>query len=72
MGFVTLLRELLTEDELHSWGWRIPFLASVILGIIGLYLRSNLHESEAFTRVKERGLTDGLPSSHHFLISSIS
>ena len=57
MGFVTLLREVLTENELNRWGWRVPFLSSVILGFVGLYLRYNLHESEEFMRVKNRGLT---------------
>jgi MFS transporter, MHS family, proline/betaine transporter len=63
MGFVTLLREILSEHDLQSWGWRIPFLASVLLGIVGLYLRFHLNESEAFVKVKNRGLTDGTVSS---------
>jgi hypothetical protein len=55
MGFVTILREVLSEDEMQRWGWRIPFLASVLLGLLGLYLRSQLHESEEFMKVKNRG-----------------
>jgi MFS family permease len=55
MGFVTILREVLSEDDMRSWGWRVPFLASVLLGVIGLYLRSQLHESEEFMKVKNRG-----------------
>jgi MHS family proline/betaine transporter-like MFS transporter len=58
MGFVTILRELLTHHDMYQWGWRIPFLSSFILGVIGLYLRYNLHESEEFMKVKNRGLTD--------------
>ena len=55
---MTILRELLSSEALHSWGWRVPFLASVILGLVGLFLRKNLHESEEFVKVKSRGLTD--------------
>lgn len=54
-----MLREGLPEKQFLSWGWRIPFLLSVVLGIIGLYLRFHLQESEEFVKVKKRGLTDG-------------
>jgi MFS transporter, MHS family, proline/betaine transporter len=53
MAFVTLLRELLTPSDLYQWGWRIPFLSSMLVGSIGIYLRSYLHESEAFVRYKQ-------------------
>lgn len=65
MGFVTILREVLTDNEMNTWGWRIPFLSSVILGVIGLYLRKNLHESEEFMKVKNRGLTTVQNNSSH-------
>jgi metabolite-proton symporter len=39
---------LLPEDQLIAWGWRIPFLASAILVIFGLYLRSRLDETIVF------------------------
>lgn len=38
----------LTEDALHSWGWRIPFLVSGPLGLIALYLRMKLEDTPAF------------------------
>jgi len=44
-----LQRIFLTEQEMHAWGWRIPFVIGAILSLIALYLRSNLHETEAFT-----------------------
>ena len=36
-----------------SWGWRVPFLASAILVVVGLFIRLKLMESPAFERVKE-------------------
>jgi MFS transporter, MHS family, shikimate and dehydroshikimate transport protein len=42
-----------TESAFASWGWRVPFLASAILVIIGLVIRLKLMESPAFERVKE-------------------
>ncbi len=43
-----LQRIFLTEQQMHEWGWRIPFVIGAILSLIALYLRSNLHETEAF------------------------
>lgn len=38
----------LSESDLHSWGWRIPFLLAAPLGLYGLYIRRNTTESQAF------------------------
>lgn len=43
-----LLLVVLSEDQLISWGWRIPFLASFFLMLFALWLRSNLKESPVF------------------------
>jgi len=42
-----------SEAAFASWGWRVPFLASAILVIVGLVIRLKLMESPAFERVKE-------------------
>jgi metabolite-proton symporter len=43
----------MSESSFESWGWRVPFLASAILVIVGLVIRLKLMESPAFQRVKE-------------------
>lgn len=43
---------LLSEDSLMSWGWRIPFLMSVVGGFIGSIMRRTLREPEEFTQAK--------------------
>jgi MHS family alpha-ketoglutarate permease-like MFS transporter len=46
LGVLILLqRAFLTEEQLHSWGWRIPFAVGAILAIIVMYLRRSLQES---------------------------
>jgi MFS family permease len=38
----------LTPDELHSWGWRIPFLIGLVIGPVGFYMRLKLQETPEF------------------------
>lgn len=55
LGIQLILQKLiLTEAQLHDWGWRIPFVIGAFLAVIALYLRRNLHETEAFEAQKEK------------------
>jgi len=47
-AIVSLLVNFLPPDQLETWGWRIPFLISGPIGVIGLYLRLKLEETPAF------------------------
>lgn len=54
LGIQLILQKLLlTEVQLEDWGWRIPFVIGAILSIVALYLRANLHETEAFENKKQ-------------------
>jgi metabolite-proton symporter len=44
-----LLTHNLNDADFFSWGWRIPFIASALLVLVGLYVRLNLEETPAFT-----------------------
>ena len=46
-GFGLLLSSTLSEADLQNWGWRIPFLFGVLIGPIGLYIRSNIEDATA-------------------------
>lgn len=50
-GTFLLLSWLLTEEQFMSWGWRIPFVFSAVLVLIGLYVRVSLHETPVFAKV---------------------
>ncbi|WP_418346776.1 MFS transporter [Streptomyces fodineus] len=47
-ALVTVLNLALTDQQMLSWGWRVPFLVAGPLGVIGLYMRLKLEESPAF------------------------
>ncbi|MFJ3667235.1 shikimate transporter [Streptomyces sp. NPDC090106] len=52
-GFVLLMNSVLSESQFISWGWRVPFLSSVVLVAIGLWVRSRVQDGhEARVRVE--------------------
>ncbi len=51
----------LPEGQLLAWGWRVPFLLSVVLVGVGLFIRLRIQESPEFRRVKETGQASRLP-----------
>jgi len=56
----------LGEDAFKAWGWRIPFLVSVILLAVSLWIRARLAESPIFTKMKAQGTTSKAPLSEAF------
>jgi MFS transporter, MHS family, alpha-ketoglutarate permease len=48
LGIQLILQKVLSDAELHAWGWRIPFIIGAILSLVALYLRSTLYETKAF------------------------
>jgi metabolite-proton symporter len=53
-GIFLLLSNQLTDAQFFSFGWRIPFLASAALVIVGLYVRLTIHETPVFREALER------------------
>jgi MFS transporter, MHS family, shikimate and dehydroshikimate transport protein len=51
----------LSGDALLTWGWRVPFLLSVILIATGLFVRLSIYESPAFSQVRESGTEADMP-----------
>ena len=51
----------LSDEQFLSWGWRIPFLVSAVLIVIGLVIRLTLAESPDFAAVRERSGVVRLP-----------
>lgn len=60
------LVSLLPEQALFSWGWRIPFLASIVLLAVGWYIRVKVPESPDFEKVKEQAANIKVPALQVF------
>ncbi len=54
------------EAEFAKWGWRIPFLLSIFLLAISVWIRLQMEESPAFTKIKEEGKQSKAPLSEAF------
>jgi len=52
-GTFLLLSWLLTDEQFMQWGWRVPFILSAVLVLIGLYVRVSLNESPVFAKAKK-------------------
>ncbi|AZD04089.1 MULTISPECIES: MFS transporter [Pseudomonas] len=54
LAVLIVLQNVLTTEELQSWGWRIPFGIGALCAIVALYLRRGMEETESFTKKKEK------------------
>jgi len=60
-GIFLLLTQWLDDAQFMSWGWRVPFLASALLVLVGLYVRLRLQETPVFQRAIENNERVRLP-----------
>jgi len=59
-------QQAMSPEAFKSWGWRIPFLASIILVSISLYIRLKMKESPIFAQLKATGMTSAKPLTEAF------
>lgn len=55
LAVIILCRSSMSAESFSSWGWRIPFIGSIALLILSLYIRLKLHESPVFRQMKAEG-----------------
>jgi metabolite-proton symporter len=60
-GALALMTVLTTDEQFLEWGWRIPFLASVVLVFVGLYIRVGILETPVFAKLKAAGAVAKAP-----------
>ncbi|MCX5461479.1 MFS transporter [Streptomyces albidoflavus] len=63
----TLTTSLLSDETLHSWGWRVAFVIGGFLGLVGLWLRVSVEDTDSFTRAQGSGRTRSNPLKAMFV-----
>jgi MFS family permease len=59
-------RTAIGEEAFADWGWRVPFIVSILLLGVSVYIRLSMNESPAFTKMKAEGKTSKAPLSESF------
>ena len=65
-GFFLLLGAVLSEQQFRDWGWRLPFLASAVLVVLGLWVRLKLTETPAFRKAAAHDALPRVPIAELF------
>jgi MFS transporter, MHS family, proline/betaine transporter len=52
-GVGAFVASIMTDEALHQWGWRLPFLLGSLIAVVGWYLRTHIPESPAFEQARE-------------------
>jgi MFS family permease len=60
------VRNFVGEEAFNDWGWRVPFLLSLVLLVVSIWIRLKLNESPVFQRMKEEGKASKRPLSEAF------
>ena len=56
-----LVQNAMTREAFNAWGWRVPFIISIFLVGVSLYIRLRMKESPIFTQIKSAGMTSSRP-----------
>jgi MFS family permease len=67
LGVILITRQTLGEAAFSQWGWRIPFLLSILLVALSVFIRRKLHESPVFQEMKASGKASKSPLRDSFL-----
>ena len=63
---ILVTRSAVGEEAFADWGWRVPFIVSIMLLGVSVYIRLSMNESPAFTKMKAEGKTSKAPLSESF------
>jgi MFS family permease len=66
LGIIVLTKNMLGAEKFADWGWRIPFLVSILLVGVSIYIRLKMHESPVFTKLKSEGKVSSNPLKESF------
>src|SRR5262249_19208445 len=66
LAVILIVQNSLSQESFNNWGWRIPFLLSIFLVAISLYIRVRMKESPIFRELKNAGMTSARPLKEAF------
>jgi MFS family permease len=66
LGVILLTKSLLGNEAFSDWGWRVPFLVSILLVLVSIYIRMKMSESPAFIKLKQEGKVSTSPLKDSF------
>jgi MFS family permease len=66
LGVVLGVKRMMSDADFQSWGWRVPFLLSILLVGMSLYIRMRMSESPLFAALKSQGKTSAAPLRESF------
>lgn len=66
LGIIVLSKNIIGAEAFADWGWRIPFLLSILLVGVSIYIRMKMHESPMFTKLKTEGKVSKNPLKDSF------
>lgn len=66
LAVILITKFFLTETQFDSWGWRVPFLLSILMVYVSYLIRKNMDESPEFKKAKEEGKTSTNPLKESF------
>ena len=66
LGIIVMTKNVLGADTFADWGWRIPFLLSILLVVVSIYIRMKMHESPMFSKLKAEGNVSKNPLKESF------
>ncbi|HEX6187939.1 MAG TPA: MFS transporter [Pyrinomonadaceae bacterium] len=63
---ILVIQNLMSREAFATWGWRLPFILSIFLVAVSLYIRLRMQESPIFTHIKTTGMTSAKPLKEAF------
>ena len=66
LAVILIVQNMMTPAAFRSWGWRVPFLISILLVAVSLYIRLRMKESPIFQHIKGTGATSAKPLREAF------
>ena len=66
LAVILMVQNAMSREAFSSWGWRVPFIISIALVGVSLYIRLRMRESPIFERIKSAGMTSARPLTEAF------